>query len=473
MDGVASHKLHSDTMAASLEQGGGGGGGEGGGVGGGGEVVVLRRCSRQREARARGRNLHSGIIIMSASWKQLCLQILLLLVSCRHINTKTPGPTPPPLIPIDQLPTDVRSVALKGESHTEKVELLNPVNLALECTWTGNQDKLANITGLWRKDGEEVKNSNQTVPMENDQYNLKRVFSIVNEEDLGSYTCEFGSKAKIDFVLADREVRDKPIVSYVGDFVVITCKMEETKPEPSTWYWYRANGTDKEQIIAAEEPLRYEIKNEERKTKLVVSSLVEADGGFFHEPLKPFVAIVIEVIVLVAIILLYEKSQSKKNSAAAENGTTDQTNTLTQGESNGPGESSSMRQRKVNVTTQKPGERLLLVHEELNQKLEDVVVQTHHLSVLHAVVQPQALGAPQEVLSGLLLASVSTERATKKEKNFPSVITAWDTKGLVTSSWFQKPRDLHLIGLLQPGHPVSVVAIRHQVELSVTVAGRV
>ena len=41
------------------------------------------------------------------------------------------------------------------------------------------------------------------------------------------------------------DVRDKPIVSYVGDFVVITCKMEDTKPEPSTWYWYRANGTDK------------------------------------------------------------------------------------------------------------------------------------------------------------------------------------------------------------------------------------
>lgn len=41
------------------------------------------------------------------------------------------------------------------------------------------------------------------------------------------------------------EVRDKPIVSYVGDSVVITCKMEEPKPKPSTWNWYKANGTDK------------------------------------------------------------------------------------------------------------------------------------------------------------------------------------------------------------------------------------
>ncbi|XP_029294989.1 embigin [Cottoperca gobio] len=316
-----------------------------------------------------------GIINMSASWKQLFFQILLLLVSCRHINTKTPGPMPPPLIPISQLPSDVRSVVLKGESQTEKVELLNPVNLTLECTWTGNQDKLPNITGFWRKDGDEVENSRLTVQMENDQYNMKRVFGIVSEENLGSYSCVFGSKAKIDFVLAGTDhlhrsgdVRDKPMVSYVGDSVVIECKMEETKPKPSTWNWYRANNTDKEQIFADEEPLRYEIKNEERKTKLVVHNLTEADGGLyycgavyaistamshvelkvisFHEPLKPFLAIVIEVIVLVAAILLYERSQSKKD-LTAENGTADPTNALTQGENNGPEEGSSTRQRKV------------------------------------------------------------------------------------------------------------------------------
>lgn len=36
----------------------------------------------------------------------------------------------------------------------------------------------------------------------------------------------------------------------------------------------------------------------------------------FHEPLKPFVAIVVEVTVLVAAILLYEKTRSKKASSA-------------------------------------------------------------------------------------------------------------------------------------------------------------
>ncbi|XP_035513776.1 embigin [Morone saxatilis] len=306
---------------------------------------------------------------MSASWKQFFFQILLLLISCRHINTKTPGPTPPPLVPNSPLPTDVKSVVLKGESHTEEVELLSPVKLTLECTWTGSQTKLPNITGFWRKDGEEIESSRRTVQLENEQYNLRQVFNIVSEKDLGTYSCVFGGEATIDFFLAGPqigEVRDKPIVSYVGDYVVMTCKMEEAKPMPSTWNWYRANGTDKEQIFA--EPQRYEIKNEERKTKLLVHNLTEADSGLyycgavyaistaighvelkvitFYEPLKPFIAIVIEVIVLVAAILLYERSQSKKKPTAG-NETNDQNNTLTQGESNGSEGSSSTRQRKV------------------------------------------------------------------------------------------------------------------------------
>ncbi|XP_042344120.1 embigin [Plectropomus leopardus] len=312
-----------------------------------------------------------GIIIMSASWKQLFLQILLLLVSCRHINTKTPGPTHSPLAPVSSLQTVHRSFAVKGENQTEKIELLDPVSLALSCIWTGNEIKLPNITGSWRKDGDEVENSRFTVQLENEQYNLTHVFSIVSEKDLGNYSCVFGNEAKIEFILAApkiSEVRGKPVVGYFGDFTVMTCKMEETKPKPKTWTWFKANGTDKEQIFATAEPDRYEIKNKVWETRLVVRNLTKTDGGVyycgavytistsmshvelkvinFYEPLKPFIAIVIEVIVLVAAILLYERSQAKKNHTA-ENGTTEQTNTLTQGENNGPEEGSSMRQRKV------------------------------------------------------------------------------------------------------------------------------
>ncbi|XP_040010766.1 embigin [Xiphias gladius] len=312
---------------------------------------------------------------MSASSKQLFFQIFLLLVSCKHINTKTTGPTPPPVVPLSPLPTEVKSSVLKDESQTEKVELLNPVDLALECNWTGSLNRFPNISGYWRKDGDEIKNSRLTVQLENEQYNLRRVFRIDSEKNLGNYSCVFGNEAKKDFILKGPqigEVRDKPVVSYVGDSAVIFCKMEETKPKPDSWKWYKANRTEEAQInVAAAEPGRYEIKSKDdnRKTKLVVHNVTEADSGLYYceavynisttmsqmelrvisflEPLKPFIAILVEVVVLVAAILLYERSQSRKKCAAGNGTNADQTNTLAQGENNGPEAGSSMRQRKV------------------------------------------------------------------------------------------------------------------------------
>ncbi|XP_074525764.1 embigin [Halichoeres trimaculatus] len=330
------------------------------------------RESKERSSERPARREDTGRITMSAVWKQLPFHILLLLISCRHIYTKTTGPTSPPLDPISPLPTIERSYVLKGKNHTERVELLDPVNLVLTCTWAGGENKALNITGYWKKDENEVENSRVTVQLENRQYNLNRSFSIVGEKNLGNYSCVFGNEAEIKFVLAAPqigEVRDKPIVSYVGDSVVITCKMEENKPKPKTWNWFKANGTGKEQIVTSEEHHKYGIKNEEGKAKLLIHNLTEDDSGSyycgavyaigttmgrvelkvitFYEPLKPFIAILVEVVILVAAILLYEKTQSKKDYTAAGNGASDQTNTQSPGENNGSEESSSMRQRKV------------------------------------------------------------------------------------------------------------------------------
>ena len=38
------------------------------------------------------------------------------------------------------------------------------------------------------------------------------------------------------------DMRDKPVVSYVGDSVVIDCK---SKKPPVYWLWYKVNGTEK------------------------------------------------------------------------------------------------------------------------------------------------------------------------------------------------------------------------------------
>ncbi|KAM4745223.1 embigin [Anableps anableps] len=307
---------------------------------------------------------------MTASWKQLPINILLILATCRHISSKTVGPTPMPLAPVTPLPTYTRSVVLTGENKFENVELLSPVNLSLECIWNGNQNKQANITGYWRKDGEEVEDSRVSVDWESQMYSLKQVFSIVNEENLGNYTCVFENEAELIFILAAPqigEIRDKPIVSYVGDFVVLTCKMEENKPIPKTWNWYKHNGTDKEQL--SEESHRYFFTSKERKTKLKVKNVSEADSGVYYcgavyaistsmshvelkvitiwEPLKPFLSILVEVVILVTAILIYERSHSKKKEAEANGPNADPKNTQPQGEDNGAEESTSVRQRKA------------------------------------------------------------------------------------------------------------------------------
>uniref|UniRef100_A0AAQ6IC44 Ig-like domain-containing protein n=1 Tax=Anabas testudineus TaxID=64144 RepID=A0AAQ6IC44_ANATE len=298
---------------------------------------------------------------------------LCICVIVHHILlSETPSPTLSALVDIDPLSTDVKSVVLKGESHIEKVELVNPVNLELQCKWDGTENNLQTITGYWTKDGSEIENSRVTVQLEDEQYNLKQKFSILNETNLGNYSCVFGNEAKINFILSVPQVspkRDKPLIGYLRDYVVIECKVEDNQPEPDSWSWSKKNGTDKEIIYTRLEPLKYEIKTKERKTRLVVHNLTEADAGLYFcgavypigtshnnielkvitlwEPLKPFLAILVEVCVLVAAILLYERSQSKKNCATENGPNPDQTNTLTQEENNEREGNSSVRQRNV------------------------------------------------------------------------------------------------------------------------------
>lgn len=322
---------------------------------------------------------------MSTSSVHVSCHLLLLLSFTRHISTnlsvsenttiiteppvETLVPNSPPQNPLTPRQTEQRSVVLTGENHTEKIEVTNSVTLNLECVWSGDSKRLPNITAYWTKDGQAIETSFSNVQLENGRYHLRREFSIMREEDLGIYSCIFGPKAKVDFVLAAPhlgEVRDKPIVSYAGDSVVMICKMDEKKSTPLSWNWYIQNGTNKVQIESDPKSHRYKITNDGKMTKLLVHSLMESDSGVyycgavygiatsmghmqlrvitFYEPLKPFVGIIVEVVVLVAVILLYEKTGSKKR---GQSGTElDQTANPSHRDNDVAGHSSA-RQRKM------------------------------------------------------------------------------------------------------------------------------
>uniref|UniRef100_A0A8C6UPA9 Embigin n=1 Tax=Neogobius melanostomus TaxID=47308 RepID=A0A8C6UPA9_9GOBI len=323
---------------------------------------------------------------MSVSCLHFSSQLLLLLSFHRHVNTisenttsiteprvETPAPKTPPLAPLIPTQTAQRNVLLTGENHTEEIEVVNPVVLNLECIWPGNGKRLPNITGYWTKDGQTIETSYSNIQLENDLYRLIREFTIMNEDDLGNYSCLFGPKAKVKFIVAAPhlgEVRDKPIVSYVGDSVVMVCKMDEKKPQPISWNWYIQNGTNKVQIESDSNAHKYKITKDGNKTKLLVYNLTESDSGVYYcgavyavaismgymqlrvityyEPLKPFMGILAEVVILVAVILLYEKIGSRKHGESAgteEN--KDETNNLSHRDNDVAVAHSSTRQRKV------------------------------------------------------------------------------------------------------------------------------
>lgn len=65
-----------------------------------------------------------------------------------------------------------------GQSHVivEELEILKPQSIELLCNLTDNPSKPSNITGIWRKDGDEIENSQQTIYRQNDQYILKKMY---------------------------------------------------------------------------------------------------------------------------------------------------------------------------------------------------------------------------------------------------------------------------------------------------------
>lgn len=328
---------------------------------------------------------------MSITCMRVSCEVLLLLCCYRHVSTNlsvsenstafsltepsvgTPETRSPPLPPLTPPQSGHRSVVLTGENYTEKVEVINAVTLILECVWRGDKERPSNLTAYWTKDGQTVETSYSVIQLQNDRYHLRREFSIMNEDDLGIYSCFFGPKAKVDFVLAAPhlgEIRDKPIVSYVGDSVVMICKLDEKKPKPLSWNWYIQNGTNKVQIEVESKDHRYKITKDGKKSKLLVHNLTESDSGVyycgavygiatsmghmqlrvitFYEPLKPFIGILAEVLVLVTVILLYEKTGAKKHDHSAGTvETTDQTANLSHKENDVADGHTSARQRKV------------------------------------------------------------------------------------------------------------------------------
>uniref|UniRef100_A0AAY5F409 Ig-like domain-containing protein n=1 Tax=Electrophorus electricus TaxID=8005 RepID=A0AAY5F409_ELEEL len=183
------------------------------------------------------------------------------------------------------------------------------------------------------------------IKLSNPHYLYSNFSFNIQVNDLGNYSCIFSyldKQEQVTFLLkvpVMKDKRDKPIVSYVGDSVVLDCKI---KRMPNTWQWYKSNGTEKVKNLVERSKV---ILLEKNVTKLTVLNLTEEDAGKYicsavfeikssesHvylkvlsliEPLKPFIGITIEVVILVTLILLYERYGRSRNDSSDDSSGTD------------------------------------------------------------------------------------------------------------------------------------------------------
>ncbi|XP_048360143.1 embigin [Sphaerodactylus townsendi] len=251
------------------------------------------------------------------------------------------------------------------------VTLAKPTILELLCTLDIDTfTEKATIGVTWRMGNTTVKDDNVTKYQNiwSSQYTAQ----IKNKDQLGNYTCVFKTEQKaegrFDVQVPKTEGKSKTIISYVGDSAVMKCS--SGKYIPFDWIWYTKNGSEKVIINSTLRPEKYDVfpKNH-NMTKLKVMGITEKDGGLYWceavfvqlgestgntslkvltymEPLKPFLAIAAEVIILVAAIFIYEVYTKKKEPVAEGEKECEQTEQLKSEDSNGV-ENSTTRHRKI------------------------------------------------------------------------------------------------------------------------------
>ncbi|KAM9167355.1 embigin [Mergus octosetaceus] len=252
-----------------------------------------------------------------------------------------------------------------GPAVVKNITLDSAVRIELTCKLDDKYSSLKVIQVTWKKGNETIGHINKT----ENSWSIQ--LTISDNSKLGSYNCTV--KGEKEFSVAFHlqvpkiDVKDKPVITYEGDIAVLVCK--SLNSTPISWTWYMTNGS--EQIAINDSLLldKYEIdKVFPNITQLKILKLTSKDDGVYWceaafelgkskgkmklkvlslmVPLKPFLAIVAEVVVLVAVIFLFEIYSKRRENCAEVEKEFDQTEQLKSEESNGV-ENSSTRHRKV------------------------------------------------------------------------------------------------------------------------------
>ncbi|KFQ53650.1 Embigin, partial [Nestor notabilis] len=217
------------------------------------------------------------------------------------------------------------------------VSLDRVVEVELTCILDKKYSHLKSFQVIWKRGNDTISHTNKT----DNSWSIN--VTVSDSSKLGSYSCTLKGEQQLSgiFHLQVPKIgrKEKPTITYLGDTAVMNCECPGYTA--ISWTWYMTNGS--KQITINESLLadKYVIsKKSANITQLKILKLTKEDDGeywceaafelgkskgklelkvlSFMVPLKPFVAIVIEVIVLVALIVAYEVYSKKVKRTEAE-----------------------------------------------------------------------------------------------------------------------------------------------------------
>uniref|UniRef100_A0A8C0EWR7 Embigin n=1 Tax=Bubo bubo TaxID=30461 RepID=A0A8C0EWR7_BUBBB len=221
-------------------------------------------------------------------------------------------------------------------SVEKNITLDRGTRIELSCRLDDKYSHLKSLQVTWKR-GNETKNTSEKSKL------VKLFFlrlRISDNSKLGSYSCTLKGEEEISAIfhlqVPKIEGKEKPIVSYEGDTAVMICK--SFGYTPIAWTWYMTNGSEQVRFPSVGQYVIHRISA--NVTHMKILKLTKEDNGVywceaafelgkskgklklkvlsFMVPLKPFLAIVAEVVILVTIIFLYEMYSKKKEKTEKE-----------------------------------------------------------------------------------------------------------------------------------------------------------
>ncbi|KAH0627926.1 hypothetical protein JD844_008504 [Phrynosoma platyrhinos] len=253
----------------------------------------------------------------------------------------------------------LENVTISGSSNTpvtKNITVEKPTKLELLCSLViGPSTEVEKMEVAWKIGDKLIKEESLKRAETHTKWCTRYTVQLEKKDQMESYTCFFKTKPEINatfhlqdmysrcllcfFLVPEIHIKSKSIVSYVGDYVVLTCTVgnEAVHYSPSSWVWYTTNGSAELVNIdtTTSVPEKYiMIQNNANVTKLKILTLSEIDTGSYWceaifplgeskgkvsltvltymAPLKPFLVIAAEVVVLVAAIFIYEICTRRK-----------------------------------------------------------------------------------------------------------------------------------------------------------------